>query len=267
MLTARQYEQPGIKSDSSNVSMKCLVFDLESEYAHFRKPHTTTSPRTFPFPPRTAVTGIIGAILGVDRKDLHEVFDPTYTKTAIQILKHTELINVKINYRKGPPVISKKGLSTGELDKVSQVRLELLKKPEFRIFFSHANRKLYGQLAKHLSENTTVFPVYLGQSEHLAKITFHAEIELHDAVTSQNNWIAVHSIVRKDLVKTFRSTPGTVISIDKAPFSANGERVFTHRDYLYELGGKPVDVIPLGAVYGYQGDFTREKQVLMFLEQ
>ena len=46
---------------------KVLVFDIWSEYGHFKKPYTTTSPLTFSIPSRTALTGIIGAILGIEK--------------------------------------------------------------------------------------------------------------------------------------------------------------------------------------------------------
>ena len=45
-----------------------LIFDISSEYGHFRKFNTTTSPLTYSIPTRTAVVGIIGAILGLERE-------------------------------------------------------------------------------------------------------------------------------------------------------------------------------------------------------
>jgi len=46
--------------------MKVLVFDVSSDYAHFRQPYSTTSSLTYAIPPRTAIFGLIGAILGID---------------------------------------------------------------------------------------------------------------------------------------------------------------------------------------------------------
>ncbi|MEW6070945.1 MAG: CRISPR-associated protein Cas5, partial [Candidatus Thermoplasmatota archaeon] len=45
--------------------MEPLVFTIKGQFAHWRKWFTTTSPLTYSFPPRTAVIGLIGAILGV----------------------------------------------------------------------------------------------------------------------------------------------------------------------------------------------------------
>ena len=49
-------------------SDKLLVFDIGSEYGHFRKFNTTTSPLTYSIPTRPAITGLLGAILGIERE-------------------------------------------------------------------------------------------------------------------------------------------------------------------------------------------------------
>ena len=47
--------------------MKCLVFDIKGDYGHFKKYYTTSSPLTFSIPPRTTVSGMIGALIGRSR--------------------------------------------------------------------------------------------------------------------------------------------------------------------------------------------------------
>ena len=48
---------------------KYLVFDISASYGHFKKPYTTTSPLTYSIPTRTAVTGIIAAMLGLGKEE------------------------------------------------------------------------------------------------------------------------------------------------------------------------------------------------------
>ena len=43
-----------------------LVFDISGDMAMFRKPYTTTSLISYPFPPPTAIAGLLGAITGMD---------------------------------------------------------------------------------------------------------------------------------------------------------------------------------------------------------
>ena len=49
--------------------MKCLVFDIKGDYGHFKKYYTTSSPLTFSIPPRTTVSGMIGALIGLDKEE------------------------------------------------------------------------------------------------------------------------------------------------------------------------------------------------------
>ncbi|MGE5634535.1 MAG: CRISPR-associated protein Cas5 [Deltaproteobacteria bacterium] len=68
-----------------NIS-KILAFDVWGEYACFRRPYSTTSPLTFPFPTRTAVSGFVGAILGLDRDSYYDDFSNENCKIGINLL-------------------------------------------------------------------------------------------------------------------------------------------------------------------------------------
>ena len=70
---------------------RLLVFDVWGDYAHFRRFYTTTSPLTFPIPPRTAICGLIGAILGLE-------------KTNNEYLKYFKLKDAFIGLRLLKPV-------------------------------------------------------------------------------------------------------------------------------------------------------------------
>ena len=48
---------------------RVIVFDVWGDYAHFRKNYSTSSPLTYSFPPRTALSGLIGAIAGLDKSN------------------------------------------------------------------------------------------------------------------------------------------------------------------------------------------------------
>ena len=52
--------------------MKCIVFRVRGDYARFRKAYTTTSALTYLVMHPVAVKGMLGAILGIDKKDLYE---------------------------------------------------------------------------------------------------------------------------------------------------------------------------------------------------
>ena len=78
-------------------SHQVLVFDISGEYGHFRKFNTTSSPLTYSIPTHTALAGILGAILGIERESstgvfpegvipVNELFSPDTRNFGIQIL-------------------------------------------------------------------------------------------------------------------------------------------------------------------------------------
>ena len=51
-------------------SKTAIIFDVYGEYGHFRKFNTTTSPLTYSIPTPSAIFGLLGAVLGIEREDL-----------------------------------------------------------------------------------------------------------------------------------------------------------------------------------------------------
>jgi len=52
--------------------LKISGFDISASYGHFKKPYTTTLPYIFN-PTRTAVSGIIAAVLGLEKKTTRSI--------------------------------------------------------------------------------------------------------------------------------------------------------------------------------------------------
>ena len=72
------------------------VFDVWAPFAYFRKAFTTTSALTFSFIPRSAIEGLIGAILGIRRSALFTFL--ANAKIAIEILTEVKKIPFSVNY-------------------------------------------------------------------------------------------------------------------------------------------------------------------------
>src|ERR671919_120081 len=47
-----------------------VVFDVWSSFAYFRRPYTTTNALTYDFMPRSSIEGLVGAILGIQPKEV-----------------------------------------------------------------------------------------------------------------------------------------------------------------------------------------------------
>ena len=54
--------------------MKGALFELKGNWGHFRKPETNNNPLTHDFITKTALIGLIGAVLGIERREMAELF-------------------------------------------------------------------------------------------------------------------------------------------------------------------------------------------------
>jgi len=150
-------------------SKKILIFDISSEFGHFRKFNTTTSPLTYPIPTRTSIAGLLGAIVGqyIDRFNFYSYFSKKDTGIAVQVINPIKKINIGfnlINTKNSFFNISSKGKT--------RVGYELLQNPKFRIFYSSKNEKLFTDIENRIKENNHYFTPYLGLSQFTAKVDF-----------------------------------------------------------------------------------------------
>jgi len=159
-------------------SESVLIFEIESEYGHFRKFNTTSSPLTYSIPPRPAVIGIIGAILGIERETapgrynspgsvLAEMFSTDNADIAVQILHPVKKVNIAFNLLDTEKTAS----SFFNVKQRTQIEFELLKNPKYRVFLAFRDTELQEKLWEQLKNNRTHFTPYLGLSQFTATIS------------------------------------------------------------------------------------------------
>ena len=157
--------------------MKALVFDLWGDYAHFRKYFTTSSPLTFAFPPKTALYGIVSAIIGLDKNEYLKYFQNKKCKIAIRILNPIKKTRIPINY-----IDTKIAVDMGGIMGRTQVNLEVLKDVKYRIYFYHEDNNLQEKLKAFLQEHKNVYTVSLGLSEFIGNFSYMGEYHAHENV-------------------------------------------------------------------------------------
>lgn len=164
--------------------MKVIVFDISGDFGYFRMPEGTRSSYTFPFPPRTAVFGMIGAILGRDSNSYWGDNDSFASlKVGLQMLNPIQLYPMKMNYWRSKSTVSL-GRSSGikfilpsdakSRGFTTQMKLQFLKDPKFRIIVT-GDDEVYHQLKSHLVEHTSIYPLSLGHVNLLAEISYVGE--------------------------------------------------------------------------------------------
>jgi len=156
--------------------MKVVAFDLWGDYGHFRRFFTTSSPLTYSFPPPTAVRGIVGAILGLDKN--------AYLEATANLAIGVRLLRPVKRVRWGQNIIFTKGTSDnfepslisvrkGNQKKAprTQIKVEYLKDACFRLYIGGEGTML-DDLEALLRQHCTHYTVSLGLSELLADFAY-----------------------------------------------------------------------------------------------
>ena len=238
------------------ISKKILIFDISSEYGHFRKYNTTTSPLTYSIPTRTAIAGILGAIAGVEREEadgvypegvipVQELFSKKNADIAIQIINPVKKENVAMN------LINTKG-SFYNLTKAgrTQIEFELLRDLKYRVFFSmDGDKVIYDELTERIKNKRHHFSPYLGLAQFTATVE---HIDNREAVMRENSGkemveiiTAINLSLLKDEEDPIEFDYSAMYSANNMPIEMNRIReVQEYSEVLIEKNGRSIKAKP-----------------------
>ncbi|SKA90407.1 CRISPR-associated protein, Cas5h family [Clostridium sp. USBA 49] len=215
--------------------MKCLVFDVWGDFAHFRKFYTTSSPLTFSFPPRTAVAGMISAIIGIRKEEYLKYFTKDQAYIAIRILKPVKKTRISYNL-----IDTKTAKMMSKISNRTQVTFELLKDCKFRIYFYHEDNQIYEKLKTSLKNHESFYTPCLGLSEFIANFNYIGEFELSEK--NNYNYVLLQSIIpfnNEHIEVEFEDNKEYFK--DTVPNEMNDDREVTeYLKILYERNGKAI---------------------------
>lgn len=234
-------------------SDKLLVFDIGSEYGHFRKFNTTTSPLTYSIPTRPAITGLLGAILGIEREfsvgkypngviPVSEVFAKNEANIAVQLMSPVKKVNIAFNLLD----TEKTPASFFNIKQRTQIEFELLKDPSFRLFISLKDATVFKELINRIQENRTYFTPYLGLSQFTATVKFKGLVKakplmisvFQEVVTAVN----LSNTDQNDPIQFNRSIDFKYTS-DTMPVEMLRDRVVTeYSEIVVETNGKMIKI-------------------------
>lgn len=167
---------------------KCLVFEIRGDWAHFRKIYTTSSPLTYSIPPRTAVAGLIAAILGLDKENYYDYFSKEKADIAIGIVNPIKKFRIGLNF-----INTKTAKMFARIKERTQVKQEIIKNPHYRIYFSHKDGDIYKKLRGYLEQSRSVYTPYLGISEYIAWVDYIGEYPIQEI--GGFGEIPIHSVI------------------------------------------------------------------------
>ncbi|OJV36080.1 MAG: type I-B CRISPR-associated protein Cas5 [Bacteroidia bacterium 43-41] len=228
-----------------------LIFDIKGEYGHFRKYNTTTSPLTYSIPTRTAIAGMLGAILGMEREicdglypegaePVQEFFSKEQSGVAVQIINPVKKENVGFN------LINTKG-SFYDLTRAgrTQIEFELLKDPHYRIYLAMDNQDKFEELSERIANKKHHFTPYLGLAQFTAQIDFIQRAQACERV-SDNEFTEIITAV--NMSKLVGEAPvefqaELFYSANNMPIAMNRDReILEYSEVLIEKNGNPLHV-------------------------
>lgn len=218
---------------------KVLVFDIWGDYAHFRRIETTTSPLTYSIPTRTALSGIIAAIIGMNRDSYYDMFSPRNAKLAIRILHPLKKVRININLVKTDDgfYLWDNVMSGGEPR--SPTPFEFVKDPGYRIYIWLKNNGLQRKLKEFLQNHKCCYTPYLGISGMLANFNFVDEFK---AKLRKSKEEEIHTVVRKDKSMFIVEESKRYVK-ERIPIFMNSDRVVQeYADVFFEAEARPLKV-------------------------
>lgn len=232
-------------------SKEILIFDISSEYGHFRKYNTTTSPLTYSIPTRTAIAGFLGAILGMEREvadgvypdgaiPVQEFFSKANSDIAVQIINPVKKENVAMNL-----INTKKSFYDLTRAGRTQIEFELLKNVRYRIYFGlNNNETIFNELAERIKAKNHHFSPYLGLAQFTATIDFVDVKQTELIENSENQFIEIATAVNLSKIKEAQPIDfdySAMYSANNMPIEMNRNReVQEYSEVLIEKNGLPV---------------------------
>jgi|ADurb_Gel_01_Slu_FD_contig_41_430112_length_2106_multi_3_in_0_out_0_3 CRISPR-associated protein Cas5h len=217
---------------------KILCFELFGDYAQFRKFFANMSPLSFSIPPRTVITGIIGAILGIDKQVNPETFDESNSFLALRIILPVKKTKIAHNYIKTNTSLRQ----VYDFKEHKPTNIEFLKDVRYRIYFSCSEQDIYNKLKELLASHCCYYTVSLGISGCLANFEYLGEFEVE--VNPSGSRCKVNTVIPFSLIQEiFLEDTLNLQKVVIPAFMNNQREVLKYEVVLFEQNGAPIDVI------------------------
>lgn len=183
-----------------------LIFDIEAPFGFFKISEVTRATVSYPFT-RTALIGLIGAILGRERNKYWMEKDPlSEALIALELINPLKHMALMVNYGHTKYTVNvARKLSTylpsqsgkSFVGFVTNVRLDYLRDVHYRIYFTTEDDELYKDLKTRLINLEFEYPPYLGHANLLADIIYLGESRIKETKT---NLSKIDSVIAVDYI-------------------------------------------------------------------
>ena len=204
--------------------MDILIFDLRASLAHFRRPDTTSTHATYPFITRTALRGLLGAVIGLEQW-------PEDGWAGIQLRNPVATRVQQLS------LLGKGFLESGKTFN-RPTTVELIVQPYYRIFYSGAR---LDELAQRIRQRQAVYHTYLGSAFATVVPEFVDIVQSKPIETHSGQDVAINTVVPTDAVTAIAPQPGLIFNrVGGLLYQALPNRRFSGTiNLLYEQNNQP----------------------------
>src|SRR5205085_10614546 len=151
----------------AGVAMKGVLIGVEGNWGNFRKPETNNNPLTFNVITKTALIGMIGAVLGIERAEMRQVFPRLSDGLCygVQIRNSVKKESWSFKLRYAENLFAKR-----------PVQMELLKNPRYTLAIglcSENSTDLFTRFIEAIRANEAIFTPVLGLHNCPANLSFN----------------------------------------------------------------------------------------------
>ena len=150
--------------------MKGYQIKVDDNWGHFKKPETNNNPLSHDLITKTALIGLIGAVLGIERKEMKELF-PVFSE---DLLYGVELINPVRKMSWGfTSATAVRPTASG-----TPKYFEFLKYPAFKLCIAlqkERSEEYITQFIQSVKDEESIFPPVLGWHNCPANLSFISE--------------------------------------------------------------------------------------------
>lgn len=152
--------------------MKAIKLEVKGNWAQFRRAETNNNPLSHDLITKTAFIGMIGAVLGIERREMKELF-PIFCEDflyGVQIVNEVNKQSWGFTLRKAGDAWSK-----------APGQMEFIRNPSYVIVLALNNKRseeIFDKFSKFCREGTACFEPVLGLHNCPAEISFISEEEI-----------------------------------------------------------------------------------------
>ena len=216
--------------------MNCFQFEVRGRWAHFKRPETSNNPQTHDMITKTALIGMIGAVLGIERTEMRELYP---------VLSEDLLYNIQLL---SPVIKVPIGLTSWRAIKFaySPKNFEMLKAPAYLVtlaLYDIRSGQIYDAFKNSIKNSETVYPPVLGWHNCPAELVYKSEGLLSD-IEYEGEFTTSGFVPASEYIPELDS--GIRIGLDRLPTHQNNDfwnnpeqyKEIVYPEYAHELKGR-----------------------------